>query len=171
MGTDKALLPIGGQTLIEYMATQVRDATGNATIVADPERYARFGFPVIADHRPGYGPLGGLITALEVSIQPWNLIVACDMPNIDTPFLRTLLKEAMSLPPGWDCVAPLGPSGPEPLCAIYHRDARPKINDAFNCNILKMRALLALLETRFVAAPNAGRFRNINTPEDWAAHE
>ena len=171
MGSDKALLAIGGQTLLEYMATQVRGAAGNVTIIADPARYGGFGFPVIADWRPGCGPLGGLVTALDASAQPWNLIVACDMPNVDTAFLRMLLDIAFALPRGCECITPLGPSGPEPLCAVYHRDSLPKIRSAFHRNILKMRAVVESLNTRFVPVTDARRFRNINTPEDWAAHE
>ena len=49
MGTDKALLEWRGRTILEYIATQVRDAVGNVTIVADPARYAQFGFAMAAD--------------------------------------------------------------------------------------------------------------------------
>jgi molybdopterin-guanine dinucleotide biosynthesis protein A len=171
MGIDKALLWKNGRTLLDYAATQMREAAGNVTIIADPARYAQFGFPVVPDHYYDCGPLGGLATALDTSRQPWNLITACDLPYIDAPFLRTLLEVSLSLPPGCDCIVPLGPRGPEPLCAVYHRNALTKIRTALDRNILKMQTLIASMETRFVAVADPRRFRNINTPEDWAAHE
>ena len=65
-------------------------------------------------------------------------------------------------------------SGPEgaiqPLCAVYRRSASVKINDALDRNILKMRTVLQILNTRALAAPFPVAFNNINTPEDWAAH-
>lgn len=171
MGSDKALLALNGRTLLEFMAAQVREAVGNVTVIADPARYARLGLDVIADRRPARGPLGGLVTALEVASQSWSLITACDMPNIDAPFLRTLLDVSLSVPGPWECIVPLGPFGPEPLCALYHRNALIKICSALDRNILKMKTLVAMLETRYITVPDPRRFRNINTPEDWAAHE
>lgn len=170
MGRDKALLPWGDRTLIEHVAAQVAEAAGNVTIIADPARYSRFRIATVADRRLGCGPLGGLLTALEQSEHPWNLIVACDMPHIDSNFLSALLDTAQ-VAPGFECVVPLGPSGPEPLCAVYHRDALIKIRTALDRNILKMQTLIASLAARFIGVQDTQIFRNVNTPEDWAAHE
>ena len=170
MGTDKALLPVRGRTMLEHMAAQVLAAAGNVTIIADPARYSRFGLPVVADQRQGCGPLGGIVTALGVSEQPWNLITACDMPDLDAPFLIGLLDQAFGLRDPCDCVAPLGPAGLEPLCAVYHRDAMPKLRAALDRKILKMRTVIASLETHLVAVADPRRFRNVNTPGDWTDH-
>jgi molybdopterin-guanine dinucleotide biosynthesis protein A len=167
MGRDKALLEYDGKTLLEFVAAAVRSATGNVIIVADPARYRTFGFPVVPDERPGCGPLGGIVTALSVSDYDWNLIAACDMPGIDSPFLEMLIREARGAPPGTRCVVPVGPGGPEPLCALYHREALPTMRQALGRNILKMRRVLAELESLPVTVADAARFRNINTPEDW----
>ena len=166
MGRDKALLEHHGRTLLEHVAAQVRGAAGNVRIIADPVRYQHLGFVVVPDERPGCGPLGGIVTALSISNHPWNLVVACDMPEIGAPFLATLVREAAGARSGIECVVPTHPGGPEPLCAMYHRGALPKLRDALDRNILKMRAVVALLEAQPIAV--AVRFRNINTPEDWA---
>jgi len=171
MGSDKALLPMGGRTLLEHIAAEVEGAAGNVTIIADPALYSRFGWAVVADLRPGCGPLGGIVTALEVSNRSWNVIAACDMPAIDTEFLNHLLLTAAMAPKGCECLAPLGPSGPEPLCAVYHGSALAKLRAALDGNILKMRYVLESLETRYVPVPDLRRFRNINTPGDWRGHD
>jgi molybdopterin-guanine dinucleotide biosynthesis protein A len=171
MGTDKAVLVCGGRTLLERAASAVLEALGNVMIIADPVRYAHFGFPVIADDRPGCGPLGGVVTALRHSRQNWNIVVACDMPNLSGQAVKWLLEQAAAAGPGPDCVVPLSLSGPEPLCAAYHVKALTKLQDALDRNILKMRRVLEMLDTRLVCGRDSRTFVNINTPEDWAAHE
>jgi molybdopterin-guanine dinucleotide biosynthesis protein A len=169
MGTDKAMLSRNGRTLLEHAATQVEEAAGTATIIGDPSRYGQFRWPVIQDLSPGCGPLGGIITALEITTSPWNLITACDMPRLDSVFLAGLLRAAAALPTGFDSLVPLGPGGPEPLCAVYHRLALPELRNALERNILKMRRALDSLAVQYHSVPDMDRFLNINTPGDWFA--
>ncbi len=171
MGRDKALLLLNGRTLVEHTAANVAAAAGNVTVIADPVRYAHLGLPVIADHYSGCGPLGGVITALTVTQQPWNLIVACDMPNAGRSFLEALLTAAARQPADCECVAPWGLHGVEPLCAVYHRQALAKLQSARERNLLKMQTVTASLQTTFLRIASVHHLRNINTPEDWAAHE
>ena len=170
MGTDKAMLSRDGRTLLEQAATQVEKAAGTAVIIGDPIRYGQFRWPVIQDRLPGRGPLGGIVTALEITTSSWNLITACDMPRLDSGFLAALLREAAALPPGFDCLVPLSPSGPEPLCSVYHRQSLPALRDALEHNILKMRRALDSLAVQYHSVPDMDRFLNINTPGDWLAH-
>jgi molybdopterin-guanine dinucleotide biosynthesis protein A len=171
MGRDKALLAKSGKTLLEHASRAVREAVGDAVIIADPSRYAHLGLSIVADRRPGFGPLGGIATALEITAYEWNLIVAVDMPGVSVATLRWLVEQALESPSDCECIAPMGPTGPEPLCAVYRRPASEKINDALNRNILKMRTVLQILNTRTLTPPFPFEFDNINTPEDWAAHE
>lgn len=92
------------------------------------------------------------------------------MPNVDRAFLDWLISETRAAAPAPECVVPLGPDGPEPLCAMYHRRALPKARLALERNILKMKSVMELLDARILPVPDRGWFRNINTPEDWAAH-
>src|SRR5205807_1875209 len=102
MGQDKACLPFQGKTLLEHVAAAVAEAAGSVTLVGAPERYQSLGFPIIADSRPGAGPLAGIHTALSISHADWNMIVACDMPGISAPFLKSLLAAAAAS--GADCL-------------------------------------------------------------------
>lgn len=170
MGADKALLATAGVTLLERAARVVAQAAGGVTIIGDPARYSSLGYPVIPDIRPGLGPLGGVVTGLAHCGRTWNLFLACDLPDVDADFLAWLLDLAAQASPVPDCVVPVSAFGPEPLCAVYHLRSLPAMQHALDRNILKMKTMLDTLNAKLVEVPDSNKFRNINTPEDWAAH-
>jgi len=172
MGHDKALLPFRGGTLAAFVAREVRQAAGSATLVGDPESYDSLGLPVIPDLYPGEGPLGGILTALAHTAADYNLVTACDLPAISAAFLGLLLDAAETS--GANAFIPTHPvSGlPEPLCAVYHRRALPAIEAAFGRGVRKVMAAFedpggGLHAVRFETSEVAS-FQNVNTPEEWA---
>jgi molybdopterin-guanine dinucleotide biosynthesis protein A len=169
MGLDKASLPFHGKTLVEHVAAAVAEAAGSVTLVGAPERYRNLSFPLLADTRTGCGPLAGIHAALAGSKALWNLVVACDMPGIDAPFLKSLLTAAEASE--GDCLIPAGPGGrPEPLCAVYHRRCREAIRAALDRNVRKVTDGLAGLRIESWNAPESRWFRNANTPEEWSQY-
>jgi len=168
MGRDKALLPFGSMTLAGHIATQIREAAGNVTLIGPPERYAHLGFPVIPDAIPGCGPLGGLLTALRSTAADWNLIVACDMPHLTAPFLVRLF-EAAAEGSNPDCVVAESEGRRHPLCAVYHRRVLPAAESAINRKLFKMHDFIATLRTEAWPVLDPALLRNVNTPADWEA--
>jgi molybdenum cofactor guanylyltransferase len=167
MGQDKALLPWGRDTLGAHVARIVGQAVdGYVSLIGPPEQLHALRLPVYADRMPGCGPLGGLLTALEATDAEWNLLVACDMPHITADALTLLLDRAAKT--GGLCVAPITPSGAEPLCAVYHIDCLPAVRRALDDKRLKMRNLLPELGVSLVAGLDPLLFTNVNTPADWA---
>jgi molybdopterin-guanine dinucleotide biosynthesis protein A len=162
MGRDKALLPFHGGTLSEWIASQVAEAAGSATLVGN----TALGIP---DLYPGQGPLGGILTALEHSPSEWNLIVACDMPHAGAAFLQKLISAALDSDA--DALLPKGPSGlPEPLCAVYRRRALESIRSRFLSGARKVTDGFAGLVVATFEVEEVACFQNLNTPEDWAAY-
>jgi molybdopterin-guanine dinucleotide biosynthesis protein A len=169
MGRDKALLPYRGTTLLEHIASIVRQAAGTATIIGDPDRYRDVGFPVCPDQIPHCGPLGGIYTALSVTASDWNLVVACDMPMLSAPVLRRLIEHSVQSP--GVCIVGVGPGGePHPLCAVYHRRCLPQLKQAIRDKRFRMRELLAELNAGQVAL-DATVLANVNTPGEWVRFE
>ena len=170
MGCDKALLPFRGGRLVESVAGAVRLAAGSAVLVGHPRLYEHLGYPAIADLYPGAGPLGGILTALHHSSADWNLVAACDMPELSAEFLK-LLIDATAGRPAADALVPIGPSGrPEPLCAVYHRRSRRALERALGRGVRSVRAALTGLRAALVSVPELKPFQNVNTPEEWAAY-
>lgn len=169
MGRDKALLPYGNSTLAGYIAERIQAVAGSAVLVGDPERYGSLGFSVIPDFRPGGGPLAGLETALRCTHARWNLVTACDMPGLKPGFLAALFAQAES--GGALCTAPAGPGGrPEPLCAVWRRDALPLVEAALARGVRKMSEALEIAGVDCWRVEEAAWFENLNTPQEWTGH-
>ena len=167
MGTNKALLRLGDETLVESAASKVASAIGSVALIGDPDRYRPFGYPVYADRNPGCGPIGGLQTILSLGLAEWNLLVACDMPRISGSLLSTLIAKIEGTPAQSACIVPLGPDGPEPLCAIYHATCLPAVDWAISARRFKMRDLLFELNMIPFTPSDSAVFTNVNTPADW----
>jgi len=169
MGRNKALLPYRGSALVESVARAVELAAGSAVLVGSPGSYGSLSFPAIADVYPGEGPLGGILTALQNTTAQWNLVVACDMPEVSAEFLCGLLDVAERSDA--DALVPCGPSGLlEPLCAVYQRRSYDGLHAAFAGGIRKVTGAFEGLRIAAWSVPEVVRFQNINTPEDWAAY-
>ena len=169
MGSDKALLPFQGRTLVEHVAAQVHQAFGNVTLVGDPAKYSYFSYPVIRDIYPACGPLSGIHAALATSRAEWNVIVACDMPELTAGLLARMLERAQN--GNAYAVIPVGPSGlPEPLCAAYNHRALEGIKQAIERGVRKVMDALDGLEIDLWRVPDCRPFHNLNTPADWTSY-
>ena len=168
MGRDKALLTFHGEALAVKIAREVAAVAGTATLVGDPARYRDLGLPVIPDAFPGEGPLGGILAALCHTEADWNLVVACDMPELTADFLESLLFVAEHY---GRLTVPRGPSGRlEPLCAVWPRNAKEAVAQAFGLGKRKVSdAIRGLAANEYVVA-EVTHFENVNTPEEWNRH-
>jgi len=163
MGRDKARLPFRGGNLINAVSREVERAAGSVTIVGHPN------LPGIPDLYPGEGPLGGILTALHHTSTDWNLIVACDMPDVTEVFLAALVRAGLQSPAA--VVLPHGPDGlPQPLCALYRRNALPVMLGHFHRGVRKVTAALDGLPVEPLEVAQLSIFQNVNTPEDWAGY-
>lgn len=166
MGRDKALLPWRSRALVEHVAAKVAAAAGNVALVGNPQRYKGLGLECFADLRPGLGPLAGIETALAAKRGELNLIVACDMPGLETAWLRALLERAVQS--DVRCVAARDERGLiHPLCAVYRSSCLPAIASALDGGRLRLRDMLQELPAMTVTIEQA--ISNVNTPEEWSA--
>ncbi len=179
MGRDKALLEIGGKTLIERAASLCAPLVSSVTLVGDPQLYAMFGFPTLADRWPGAGPLGAIATALRAARQPWCLMLACDMPNITAPWLESLLTRAIKSSAdaiACDAFVPETNRGLEPLCAVFRASCAAALEAAVDSGVRKVTDGLAQIRVERIGeddwrkfSPNGDLFQNLNTWEDYVS--
>ena len=172
MGREKALLEIGGTPLVVRAAQLVLRVLPGVTIVGRPELCQHLGYPCIPDQQLDSGPLAGILTALSHTASDWNLVLSCDTPYLTEEWLRYLLGRAQAS--AAQVVLPVSAEGPEPLVAVWRREAGAGIGAAIARGVLKVtRALESLaierIEPDEIAPfdPRGVLFQNLNTPEDF----
>lgn len=173
MGTNKALLEVGGRGMLRRTAELLRPLVDDLFLVADdPAPYADVGLPVFPDLIPGCGALGGIHAALSRAAHPRVLCVACDMPLIRPAVLALLLGAA----DGDDALLPRVGRWPEPLLAVYGRGVLPAIERALAAGRLRVLDAIAGLRVGFLeesalaaADPGCRSFLNVNTPAELEA--
>jgi len=175
MGSDKAFLDCGGQTLLDRALTVMGAVCDRVAIVGDPARFARCEFPkqgsVVADIFPGCGPLAGIHAALVHSSAPLNLMLAVDMPFVSGELLAFLFAAAESTDA--TITVPRTSRGLQPLCAVYRRDFCTIAEQALRAGKYKVDAAflgvtVRVIEESELAAAGFSQqtFFNVNTPQD-----
>ncbi|MEX0906748.1 MAG: molybdenum cofactor guanylyltransferase [Gemmatimonadota bacterium] len=179
-GAPKALARVGGVRVVDRVASALRAVVAAADIVAivnDAALGDEIALPWRSDVLAGVGAVAGVHAALAWALErgcAGALVVACDMPFVESALLRAILDAAEpAVAP--DAVLPesAGPRGVEPLCAWYATSCISAIEAAaargdgrmigFHSDIAVTRIPLA--QVRAFGDPSL-LFRNLNTPAD-----
>ena len=174
MGTNKALLPLGGITLVERVLAATRPLAIPHLLVANNPSLDYLGLERYSDLLPDQGPLGGLYTALTAASTPAVLLLACDLPFVTTEFLHFLATGLLD----HQAIVPTDANGPHPLCALYDRSCLPLVEQALREKRLKLQTFLAELDVRYIATdqwrcfdPHQRLLANLNTPEEYRYYQ
>jgi molybdopterin-guanine dinucleotide biosynthesis protein A len=174
MGTDKALLSLGGLNFVERIHAALALITTTTTLVG--ARGVDAAWPqlrAVPDVHVKWGALGGLHAALSHCRAEWAAVVACDLPFVT----GELFVRLASLRENFDAIVPVQQDGRwQPLCALYRaRVCRMRAAELIASGERRPRALLDQISTRHVAFKELGDLRsanlfftNVNTPEDYA---
>jgi molybdopterin-guanine dinucleotide biosynthesis protein A len=122
MGHDKAWLEVAGQSLLARAMSAVRDSGIEEVLISGRAGadYSALRCPVLLDRELGCGPLSGIERALEAASAPLLLVLAVDLPNMTSAFLRKLAGRCDPL----TGVVPKLRGQLEPLAAIYPKRCR-----------------------------------------------
>jgi molybdopterin-guanine dinucleotide biosynthesis protein A len=172
-GSDKGLLRVGGERIIDRQLALARQVAGHHLIVAnEPVRYEALGVPVVTDLVRGAGALGGIYTAIMSAPTTLTLVVACDLPFLSLPFLEHLVKVGREAQV--DVAIPRSTDGYQPMCALYSRRAADAIGRRLAAGSLKVIDALEDCRVREIEPVEIARFDthgvlffNVNTPEDY----
>ncbi|HEY7294732.1 MAG TPA: molybdenum cofactor guanylyltransferase [Dehalococcoidia bacterium] len=172
-GRDKALLEIGGETLLQRTVATLQAAVGDVLIVGPPERAEQApGFAVVQDELPGIGPLGGIYTALRARPGRSVVTVAVDMPFLNAALLRHLVALASDA----DVVLPIVDGRGQQLHAVYGPATLPWIEAQIASGDYKIDRFFPHVRVHRVEEQELRRFdpalrsfQNVNTPELWEA--
>ena len=172
-GVDKGLLELRGKPLAAHVIAALEPQVENIIISANSgiDRYAGFGYPVVADILPDHpGPLAGIASAMLAATTDYILTVPCDTPLLP-PDLVLRLSSTLTRDHAEVCTVHDG-MRIQPLFTLLRRELAASILNYLNQGDKKVelwlqRQKLALAD--FSDQPAA--FYNINTREELMAIE
>jgi molybdenum cofactor guanylyltransferase len=170
MGQDKALIDFRGRPIIAHVIDTLRELSNDVIVVSNRSSVVdSFGARVVPDYEPPAGPLGGIAAGLSVMRHELAIVVACDMPFLNSPLLRYLIEQAAEA----DAVVMQIEDNFEPLHAVYRRACLTAINQHLAAGDRRVISFYADVRVRSVPEinwrtldPDGRSTANLNTPDD-----
>lgn len=181
-GGDKTLRPIGGRPLLERVIERIRPQVAGLILNAngDPQRFARFGLPVVADGVPDFaGPLAGILAGLDWTAEhrpdcPMIVSVPTDAPFLPDDLVGRLVQGMETS--GAELVCAESGGQPHPVVGLWPVRLRHELRRAVvEEGLRKVDRWTG--RYRFATVPfdqprtGIDPFFNANRPEDFAAAE
>lgn len=175
MGTDKALLVVKEQPLLRQVC-QVAQGVAQKVYVVTPwgERYSEIvpkGCEIIqevslpADTHFSC-PLFGFTQGLAQVKTDWVLLLACDLPRLDTPEVQKWVTYLEDISEDPLALLPRHSKGWEPLCGFYRRQCLPLLQDYIQQGGRSFQGWLAQHSVAELRVTDFSLLFNCNTPAD-----
>jgi len=181
-GGDKALLEIGGVTILDRVLATLSGQCAGIVINAngDPKRFADTGLPVVADSVPGFaGPLAGVLAGLDwLAAQDngveWLLSVPGDCPFLPDDLVERLHSARRKMGTGVPLACARSGEWRHPVVGLWPLALREDLRKALTVEDLrKIEVFTARHGVAIADWPDQpiDPFFNVNTPEDAARAE
>lgn len=172
MGQDKAAIQgPDGQPLWRRTRDVLAENLDNIFLSVRPGQelpgYSKSDGTLIEDTIEDAGPLGGILSAFEKHPEAAWLVVACDLPLLDSETLADLIEQRNIK--GYATTYKSAVDGlPEPLCAIYEPAASTVLKKGLETQKHCPRRFLLdeADRVRLLTLPHQHALENANTPED-----
>ena len=165
---NKALLNYKEKKFIEHIISAGSNFKEIIIVSNEKELYNEFGLKVIEDEFKGKGPLAGIHSVLKNSTTDYTLCIACDMPLIKTEVIEYM----GNYDENYDVLIPKYENELQPLCAIYSKRLKDKIEDDLINDRNKLKKFVMSVNYKVIDGIgyrkfNEQDFMNINTPVDY----
>ncbi len=170
MQRDKATLTYHGKTQLEWAMALITPHVERAFVSVRPGQGdpVRARFEQIVDAQENLGPIAGIMAAQARYPDVAWLVLACDLPFLDSATLTHLLaardrtQQATAFRSSHDGL-------PEPLCAIYEPSSREAILTHVAAGKSCPRKFLINARTLLIDEPDPRALDNVNTPEEYGS--
>lgn len=180
-GGDKSLLPLAGKRVIDHVLERLRPQVAAMALNAngDPERFAEFNLPVVADSVAEFpGPLAGVLAGLDWAAErgaKYILTVAADTPffPMDLQVRLEQARLAADLPIALAATKGPGKLYRHPTFGLWPVALREDLRQALALGLRKVVLWTDQHGTAEALFPSDDfdPFFNINTPEDLVKAE
>ena len=181
MGTDKALLRFGDETLVERLVRTLLAVAGELHVAAGTAGRRLPPLPdgacVVHDADPDQGPLGGLVAVAPMLGKDVErlFVCGCDQPFL-APRVVAFLDDRLIAESTAEIVVPSIGGHLQVLSAAYSRSALSALELAFGHgertlrDFVRSRPHVVIDEAALATVdPGLGAFRNLNEREDYEA--
>lgn len=165
MGTDKGLIRLNGKPMIQHILDPMAKICQRILIVTSNPMYGMFGFELVKDEAPDYGPVMGILSGLKQSDTDRNLVLSCDAPFVTFDLLKKLVLHSDNT----DVIAAQSEKRIHPLIAVYNRSCLPVFEQAVIDNEHRLKTVLEQLKVEELIVENDEQLRNLNTQADLKA--
>lgn len=171
MGCNKAELLIKNRPLIDKIIEQLQPNFEEILICTNNKQLSKlissnYKYKIVCDEEKGRGPLMGIYTGLKTSSFNINFVIACDIPEIKTEFVRKMIRYVENN--NYQIVVPTtGENLNEPLFAVYAKSVLPEIEEMLNKDKNKISYVFDEVDTKYLELEEKSRFININTHDDY----
>lgn len=178
MGQDKALLTRGKQSLLSYVCNVAQESVNWVYIVTPwVEKYRNIidsssvcwvQETLVDLETKSNCPLIGFYQGLEQVKTEWVLLLACDLPRLNSDEVKRWCAYLKDVPPEAIALLPRHPKGWEPLCGFYRRNCRSSIQNYLERGGRSFQHWLQENTVMELELRDRSILFNCNTPEDWA---
>lgn len=175
MGQDKALLAINDRSLLNHVCTVAQDSVKDVYVITPwttkyqdlipPKVYLIKEKIVLSD--TDNCPLIGFYQALQQVSADWILLLACDLPNINSEAIQQWCKYLKEVDDSEIALLPFHPKGYEPLCGFYRYSCLPLLKDYIDQGGKSFQKWLAQYPVKELPISDRSILFNCNTLEDW----
>ncbi len=172
MGTDKALLNLGEQTILERTLDLVT-ALSDEVYLLTPWRdcYQPYLSTTVRwlDDPAQQGGLVALNQGLKIlKLQGWVLLLACDLPKLDQGQLEQWIQQLDEIPTRYTAALVNQGQFYEPCCGFYRDTAQTSLQEFIDQGGRSFQKWLATVLVFPLAIANPAMLFNCNTPADFA---
>ncbi len=170
MQTDKSRLSyVAGKKHYQHLADLMQPFCQQIYVsVRDEEQAQAYELPAITDKFIGLGPYGGILSAFMHNPNTAWLVLAVDLPLIDTPTLEKLTADR-DIHKTATCFIDPQEEFPEPLISIWEPRAYPVMLDFLSKGYSCPRKVLINSDIHLITDRNPKALTNVNTPEEYRA--
>ena len=168
MGKNKAHLLSDDKSFILKSILLLKTLGIDVMVIGEPDEYPNLNVPVYPDLIKEKGPAGGIYTGLYQSKQKRNLIISCDMPQLES----SLLKELMNNYKEEDALICISKNKLHPLVGIYHQNSLYQFRKSIEQDNLKLSKIIERLnfKTHEVLQEEMHQLLNINTMDEYKGY-
>ena len=177
MGQPKAMLQLGGETLLERIVRINRQAVARVCVVAASNQ-ALPKLPddveIVRDSVPDRGPLQGILDGMNHLCDRFDaaFVCGCDMPLLASEVIRFLVVQLGD----HEIVMPEVDGRDQPLAAVYRLSLVDRVRELLAQGSAGPSALAKQCRTRRIRSdelkgvdPNLMALCSVDTPEQWKA--